>query len=134
MTLVSGPVLLVTACNHEITRYPADLSNDIQNRILFDFVGVNYNVNAKSQFSASFKQGMGFIKKDIEGIMAKEEFINFFVKKLNYSEKKAIATFDKIKDTLGLNILADDYLNTINSGQSFDSKVYASKLIFQTEN
>ncbi|MGL5268489.1 MAG: hypothetical protein ACRC8P_01820 [Spiroplasma sp.] len=134
MTLVSGPVLLVTACNHEITRYPADLSNDIQNRILFDFVGVNYNVNAKSQFSASFKQGMGFIKKEIEGIMAKEEFINFFIKKLNYSEKKALVTFDKIKDTLGLNILADDYFNTINSGQSFDSKVYASKLIFQTEN
>lgn len=134
VTLLSGPVLLVVACNHEITRYPASLPNDEQNRILFDFVGVNYNVKAKSQFSASFKQGMDFIKKEVEGIMAKQEFYNFFVQKLNYSEENAKLAFSQIQDTLGLNILAADYFNTINSGQSFDNKVYANKLIFQTEN
>lgn len=134
IALLSGPVMVVAACSHEITRYEAALPKDMENRILFDFVGVNFNVNAKSQFSASFKAGMDFIKKEVEGIMAKQEFFNFFTKKLNYSEKKAIATFEKIKDTLGLNILATEYFNSVNKGESFDSKVYASKLIFQTEN
>lgn len=134
IAMMTGPSLLVVACSHEITRYNAALSNDLQNRILFDFVGVNYSVNAKSQFSSAFKQGMDFIKKDVEGIMAQQEFFNFFVQKLNYSETDANNAFIKVKDQIGLNILANDYFSTINSGQSFDSKVYANKLIFQTEN
>lgn len=134
LTLISSPVLLVVACNHEINRYPAALPNDQQNRILFDFIGVSFNVDAKSQFSSSFKQGMEFIKKQVEGIMAQQEFFNFFVQKLNYDENTANNTFEKIKDNLGLNLLAADYFNTINNNQNFDSKVYASKLIFQTEN
>ncbi|MBE4704054.1 hypothetical protein [Spiroplasma platyhelix] len=134
IALFSGPAILVAACTTEISRYQADLSNDLQDRILFDFVGVNYSVSAKSQFSSAFKQGMDFIKKEVEGIMAQQEFYNFFREKLNYSEADANAAFTRIKDNLGLNLLAADYFNTVNSGQSFDRKVYTNKLIFQTNN
>ncbi|MDQ7983202.1 MAG: hypothetical protein REH79_03260 [Spiroplasma sp.] len=133
LTLLSAPIVLVTACSYEINRYQAALPNDLQNRILFDFIGVNYSVDAKSHFSSIYKQGMEFIKKEVEGIMAQQEFFNFFTKKLGYSDDLANATFTEIKDTLGLNILAADYFNTINSGKSFDSKD-TTKLIFQTDN
>lgn len=134
VALISGPVLAVIGCSSEISRYPAALPNDLQNRILFNFVGVNYSVNAKSQFSAAYQQEMDFIKKEVEGIMAQQKFYNIFVQKLQYSPDEANNAFEKIKDNLGLNILAAEYFNTVNSGQSFDNKVYKSKLIFQTEN
>lgn len=134
IALFSGPALLVAACTSEITRYEAALSNDLQDRILFDFIGVNYSVNAKSQFSSAFKQGMNFIKKEVEGIMAQQQFYNFFRENLNYTEDEANTAFESIKDTLGLNLLAADYFNTINTSENFDTKVYKNKLIFQTDN
>lgn len=133
IALFSGPAILVAACTTEITRYDAALPDDLENRILFDFIGVNYSVTAKTQFSSAFKAGMSFIKQEVEGIMAQQEFLNFFVKKLHYTEEEANATFTKIKDNLGLNILAQEYLESLNSGDSFDAKVYAKKLIFQTD-
>lgn len=134
LTLLAAPIILVTACsNYEINRYNAALPKDIQDRLLFDFIGVNYSVDAKSHFNNIYKQGMEFIKKEVEGIMAQQEFYNFFQEKLGYSEETAKTTFEEIKDNLGLNILAAEYFNTINSGQSFDNKD-TTKLIFQTNN
>lgn len=134
IALFSGPALLVAACTTEITRYSASLSKDLQDRILFDFVGVNYSVDAKSQFSSAFQQGMEFIKKDVEGIMAQQAFYDFFREKLNYSEDEANTAFENIKDNLGLNLLASEYFNSVNNGEIFDNTVYKSKLIFQTDN
>lgn len=133
IALFSGPAIFVAACTTEITRYKAALPDDLQNRILFNFVGVNYSVTAKQQFSSAFESGMDFIKQEVEGIMAQQEFLNFFTTKLNYTEDEANATFTKIKDNLGLNILAQEYLDSLNKKESFDRKVYASKLIFQTD-
>lgn len=133
LALFSGPALLVAACSSDITRYEGALPSDLEDRILFDFVGVNYNVNAKSQFSSAFKTGMDFIKKEVEGIMAQQEFYNFFVGKLNYTRDEANAAFIKIKNKIGLNLLASEYFNTVNQGISFDSKM-PNKLIFQTNN
>lgn len=133
LTLLAAPVVLVTACSSEVNRYNAALPNDIQNRLLFDFIGVNYNVDAKTHFNNIYKQGMEFLKKEVEGIMAQQEFLNFFQNKLGYSEDIATTTFETIKDNLGLNILATEYFNTINNGQNFDNKD-TTKLIFQTDN
>lgn len=133
LTLLAAPVVLVSACSSEVNRYNAALPKDIQDRLLFDFIGVNYNVDAKSHFNNIYKQGMEFLKKEVEGIMAEQEFLNFFQDKLGYSEATAKATFEEIKDNLGLNILATEYFNTINNGQNFDNKD-TTKLIFQTDN
>lgn len=133
LTLLAAPVILVSACSSEFNRYNAALPKDIQDRLLFDFTGVNYNVDAKSHFNNIYKQGMEFLKKEVEGIMAQQEFYNFFQDKLGYSEDVAKTTFEEIKDNLGLNILATEYFNTINSGQNFDNKD-TTKLIFQTDN
>lgn len=133
LTLLAAPVVLVSACSSEVNRYNAALPKDIQDRLLFDFIGVNYNVDAKSHFNNIYKQGMEFLKKEVEGIMAEQEFLNFFQDKLGYSETVSKATFEEIKDNLGLNILATEYFNTINNGQNFDNKD-TTKLIFQTDN
>lgn len=133
LTLLAAPVVLVSACSSEVNRYNAALPKDIQDRLLFDFIGVNYNVDAKSHFNNIYKQGMEFLKKEVEGIMAEQEFLNFFQDKLGYSEDTAKATFEEIKDNLGINILATEYFNTINNGQNFDNKD-TTKLIFQTDN
>ncbi len=133
LTLLAAPIVLVSACSSEVNRYNAALPKDIQDRLLFDFIGVNYNVDAKSHFNNIYKQGMEFLKKEVEGIMAQQEFLNFFQDKLGYSEDVAKTTFEAIKDNLGLNILATEYFNTINSGQNFDNKD-TTKLIFQTDN
>ncbi|MCL8210984.1 hypothetical protein LT336_00736 [Spiroplasma sp. JKS002671] len=133
LTLLAAPVVLVSACSSEVNRYNAALPKDIQDRLLFDFIGVNYNVDAKSHFNNIYKQGMEFLKKEVEGIMAEQEFLNFFQDKLGYSEAVAKTTFEEIKDNLGLNILATEYFNTINNGQNFDNKD-TTKLIFQTDN
>lgn len=133
LTLLAAPVVLVSACSSEVNRYNAALPKDIQDRLLFDFIGVNYNVDAKSHFNNIYKQGMEFLKKEVEGIMAEQEFLNFFQDKLGYSEATAKTTFEEIKDNLGLNILATEYFNTINNGQNFDNKD-TTKLIFQTDN
>ncbi|MCL6428681.1 hypothetical protein LT335_00228 [Spiroplasma sp. JKS002669] len=133
LTLLAAPVVLVSACSSEVNRYNAALPKDIQDRLLFDFIGVNYNVDAKSHFNNIYKQGMEFLKKEVEGIMAEQEFLNFFQDKLGYSEAVSKTTFEEIKDNLGLNILATEYFNTINNGQNFDNKD-TTKLIFQTDN
>lgn len=133
LTLLAAPIVLVSACSSEVNRYNAALPKDIQDRLLFDFIGVNYNVDAKSHFNNIYKQGMEFLKKEVEGIMAEQEFLNFFQDKLGYSEATAKTTFEEIKDNLGLNILATEYFNTINNGQNFDNKD-TTKLIFQTDN
>lgn len=133
LTLLAAPIVLVSACSSEVNRYNVALPKDIQDRLLFDFIGVNYNVDAKSHFNNIYKQGMEFLKKEVEGIMAEQEFLNFFQDKLGYSEATAKTTFEEIKDNLGLNILATEYFNTINNGQNFDNKD-TTKLIFQTDN
>lgn len=132
LALLAGPVLTVTACDHDISRYPASLPNNEQNRILFDFVGVNFNVDAKSQFSAAYSQGMDLIKQNIEGIMAEQEFYNFF-KQLGIKDTQFSEIYNNIKDNLGLNLLANDYFSALNSQQNFDDTVYKNHLIFQTD-
>lgn len=133
LALLTAPIVLVSACSSEITRYNAALPKDEQERLLFDFINLTNNTNVKTQFNNTYKQGMEFLKKEVEGIMAQQEFYNFFKDKLGYSEATAEATFEEIKDNLGLNILATEYFNALNSGQNFDNKD-TTKLIFQTDN
>lgn len=137
IALLSGPILLVTACDSSINRYNTALPSDQQKDIILDFVGVNFNITAQSQFSAAITNPdvMKAVQKQIEGIMAHQEFFNFFTKKLGYSDDKANATFQSIKDNLGLNLLANSYFAALNSDTDFDGSVYKNNnLIFQTDN
>ena len=149
ITILSGPVLLLVACDNErdMSNLPnGKLPDDYKNRVLFNFLGVNFNETISAQFKNTYSQGLDFILKDVEGTIAQQKFYEFFKNKLHYSAdiKNADGTitmgeankaFTKIKDDLGLSLLTKKYLSGINTANSLD-KVSASdnnELLFQNQ-
>lgn len=153
ITLIAGPVLLLTACDNEL-----DMSNlpngkipdDYKNRILFDFLGVNFTKTVGEQFKDAYASGLDLILNDVEGIIAQQKFYDFFHNTLSsgvytadtldpdgkvIAEGTANQAFDKIKDDLGLNLLTQAYLQGIKSGTSLDETTnFTNNLaLFQTD-
>ncbi|WP_342261432.1 hypothetical protein [Spiroplasma endosymbiont of Notiophilus biguttatus] len=149
ITLLSGPVLLLVACDNErdMTNLPSGkIPDDYKNRVLFNFLGVNFNETISAQFKNTYSQGLDFILKDVEGTIAQQKFYGFFHNKLHYSENtknadgttamgEANKAFIKLKDDLGLSLLTQKYLSGINTANSLD-KVSAAdnnELLFQNQ-
>lgn len=150
VTLLSGPVLLVVACDNErdMNNLPSGKSSDeYKNRVLFNFLGVNFNETVAEQFKNTYSEAIDFILKDVEGIIAQQKFYEFFHNKLHYSADtlkpdgtvdkigEANAAFTKLKDDLGLSLLMQKYLSGINTANSLDkiSAADNNELLFQNQ-
>lgn len=150
LTLLSGPVLLVVACDNErdMNNLPnGKIPDQYKNRVLFSFLGVNFNKTIDAQFKDTYSQGLDFILQDVEGTIAQQKFYEFFHNKLHYSADttdadgkvtkigEANAAFIKLKDDLGLNLLTQKYLSGINTANSLDkiSAADNNELLFQNQ-
>lgn len=144
ITLLSGPVLLLTACDNErdMSNLPnGKIPDSYKNRVLFDFLGVNFNKNVATQFKNTYAEGLDFILNYVEGLIAQQKFYEFFHNKLHYSADtkdeigEANAAFIKLKDDLGLSLLTQKYLSGINSANSLDkiSAADNNELLFQNQ-
>lgn len=148
--LLSGPLLLVVACDNErdMSNLPnGKIPNEYKNRVLFSFLGVNFNKTIDAQFKDTYSQGLDFILQDVEGTIAQQKFYEFFHNKLGYSADtkdadgkvikigEANAAFIKLKDDLGLNLLTEKYLSGINTATSLDkiSATDNNELLFQNQ-
>jgi len=134
MTILSGPVLLLTACDNErdMSNLPTGgIPDHDKKKVILTFSGVNYTKTISDQFKNTYNSGLDLIINDVEGIMAKQKFYEFFNGKLGYSADKvddngnvtigdANKAFEKIKDDLGLNILAQAYFDGLNKKQTLD--------------
>ncbi len=150
LTLLSGPLLLIVACDneHDMNNLPnGKIPDQYKNRILFSFLGVNFNKTIAAQFKDTYSQGLDFILQDVEGTIAQQKFYEFFHNKLNYTADitdadgkvikigEANAAFIKLKDDLGLNLLTQKYLSGINTANSLDkiSAADNNELLFQNQ-
>lgn len=150
LTMLSGPVLLIIACDNErdMNNLPnGKIPDQYKNRVLFSFLGVNFNKTIDAQFKDTYSQGLDFILQDVEGKIAQQKFYEFFHNKLNYTADttdadgnvikigEANAAFIKLKDDLGLNLLTQKYLSGINSADSLDkiSAADNNELLFQNQ-
>ncbi|WP_342276885.1 hypothetical protein [Spiroplasma endosymbiont of Nebria brevicollis] len=153
VTLLAGPVLLVTACDNErdMNSLPnGKIPDNYKNRILFNFLGVNFTKTVGEQFKDAYASGIDLILNDVEGIIAQQKFYDFFHNTLSptvYTEDElgadgkvikegtANQAFDKIKDELGLSLLTQAYLQGIKSGTSLDETTnFTNNLaLFQTD-
>lgn len=150
LALLSGPLLLVVACDNErdMSNLPSGkISDEYKNRVLFSFLGVNFNKTIAAQFKDTYSQGLDFILKYVEGTIAQQKFYEFFHNKLHYSADtldangnitkigEANTAFIKLKDDLGLNLLTQKYLSGINTANSLDkiSAADNNELLFQNQ-
>ncbi|WP_308149896.1 hypothetical protein [Spiroplasma sp. AdecLV25b] len=153
VTLLAGPVLLVTACDNErdMSNLPnGKIPDDYKNRILFDFLGVNFTKTVGEQFKDAYASGLDLILNDVEGIIAQQKFYDFFHNTLSptvytedtldsdgnvIQEGTANQAFDNIKDDLGLSLLTQAYLQGIKSCTSLDETTnFTNNLVlFQTD-
>lgn len=153
LTLLAGPILLVTACDNErdMNNLPnGKIPDDYKNRILFDFLGVNFTKTVGEQFKDAYASGLDLILNDVEGIIAQQKFYDFFHNTLSptfytadtldsdgkvKTEGTANQAFEKIKDDLGLSLLTQAYLQGIKSGTSLDETTsFTNNLaLFQTD-
>lgn len=126
LTFLSGPVLLLSACDSEVDNdnLPSGkLPNELNNRVLFDFLGIDYTWNVGDQFKQTYSDaGLDLIINDVQGTIARQKFYEFFHDTLNYSADtvnldgsitmgQANLAFEKIKDDLGLSLLTRAYFN-----------------------
>ena len=149
ITLLSGPLFLLVACDNErdMSNLPnGKIDDSYKNRILFNFLGVNFNQSVSEQFKNTYSEGLDFVLKDVEGTIAQQKFYEFFHNKLHYSADTKDASgkiipgeannaFTKLKDDIGLNLLTQKYLSGINTANSLDKIAAAdnNELLFQNE-